>query len=109
LNPHNFETLKIVYSAANQTHFKLIVINNQTSDITAFVDFENVFGFDDMASAMLLTIGHETSGDFSSASHHVVDTMTVPDLLALSAQGIPKCIGTGRCDHLMQQPSPLLP
>jgi hypothetical protein len=92
LNPQNLETLRLVSSAANQTHFKLIVVNNQTSDITAFIDFENVFGFAEMASAMVLSIGHEPSGDFASASQHVMNTMTVPDLLALSAGGIPKRI-----------------
>src|SRR5262245_18460397 len=29
LNPHNMGAIRIVASAANQTHFKLLVINNQ--------------------------------------------------------------------------------
>ena len=69
-------------SAANQSHFKLLVINNQTAEVAAFIDFENVFRFDRLASAMALAIGHEPEGDFAAASQHVMDTMTIQELLA---------------------------
>ena len=42
LNPHRIETIQLVSSAANQTHLKLIIIDNQTTEVGAFVDFENV-------------------------------------------------------------------
>jgi hypothetical protein len=84
LNPQNIDTIRLVASAANQTHFKLIVINNQTAETAAFVDFENVFKFDRLVSGMSLAIGHEPEGDFAAASQYFVKTMTVPQLLALS-------------------------
>jgi hypothetical protein len=84
LNPQSIATIRLVASAANQTHFKLIVINNQTAETAAFVDFENVFGFDELVSGMALAIGHEPEGDFAAASQHMMKTMTVPDLLAVS-------------------------
>lgn len=87
LNPQNIGTIRLVASAANQTHFKLIVINNQTAETAAFVDFENVFEFDLLVSGMALAIGHEPEGDFAAASQHVMKTMTVPELLARSAAG----------------------
>jgi hypothetical protein len=85
VNPQNISALRIVSSAANQTHFKLIVINNQSAEIGAFVDFENVFGFDKLASAMVSAIGHEPGGDFAAATDHVMRTMTVHQLIVLSA------------------------
>jgi hypothetical protein len=84
LNPNNIGTIRLVASAANQSHFKLIVINNQTTEVAAFVDFENVFEFGRLVSAMGLAIGHEPEGDFSAASQHLMDTTTVQQLLVLS-------------------------
>lgn len=84
LNPQNIATIRLVSSAANQTHFKLIVVDNQTGEVTAFVDFENVFPFDELVSGMALAIGREPEGDFAAASQHVMKTMTVQELLALS-------------------------
>jgi hypothetical protein len=82
LNPNHIGTIRLVSSAANQSHFKLLVINNQTAEVAAFIDFENVFRFDRLATAMALAIGHEPDGDFAAASQHVMDTMTVQALLA---------------------------
>jgi hypothetical protein len=84
LNPNNIGTIRLVASAANQSHFKLLVINNQTTEVAAFIDFENVFEFDRLVSAMALAIGHEPEGDFAGASQHVMDTMTVQQLVVLS-------------------------
>jgi hypothetical protein len=84
LNPQNIATIRLVASAANQTHFKLIVINNQTAETVALVDFENVFQFDELVSGMALAIGHEPEGDFAAASQHMMRTMTVPELVTLS-------------------------
>jgi hypothetical protein len=84
LNPQNIGAIRLVASAANQTHFKLVVINNRTAETAAFVDFENVFEFDRLVLGMALAIGHEPEGDFAAASQHVMKTMTVPELLALS-------------------------
>jgi hypothetical protein len=85
LNPQNITALRLIASAANQTHFKLIIANNQTSEVAAFVDFENVFEFEYLASEVITAIGHEPKGDFSAATKHVMDTLSVPQLLALSA------------------------
>jgi hypothetical protein len=82
LNPNHIGTIRLVSSAANQSHFELLVINNQTAEVAAFVDFENVFRFDRLALGMALAIGHEPEGDFAAASQHVMDTMTVQELLA---------------------------
>ena len=80
----------LVHSASyrqppTRTHFKMIVINDErTQEVCAFVDFENVFCFDELASAMVSAIGHEPVGDFDAATGHVIKTMTVPQLIALS-------------------------
>ena len=59
-----------------------MIINNQDGEVGAFIDFENVFGFDHFASAMVNAIGHEPEGDFDAAMRHVMDTITIPELLA---------------------------
>jgi hypothetical protein len=84
LNPNNIGTIRLVASAANQSQFKLLVINNRTTEVAAFIDFENVFGFDRLVSAMALAIGHEPEGDFAAASQDVMDTTMVQKLLVLS-------------------------
>jgi len=82
LNPQNIGALRLVASVANQTHLKLIVIDNESSEVTAFVDFENVFDFDRLSAAMVSAIGHEPEGDFGAAMKYVMNTTTVPELLA---------------------------
>jgi hypothetical protein len=84
LNPNHIGTIRLIASAANQSHFKLLVINNRTTEVTAFVDFENVFEFGRLVSTMALAIGHEPEGDFAAASQHLMDTTTLQELLALS-------------------------
>jgi hypothetical protein len=87
LNPHNIRALRLVSDAADQTHFKLLIVNNQTSEVTAFIDFDNVFRFGELASAMILAIGHEQERDFTAAMKHVMETITVDQLIVLSAKG----------------------
>jgi hypothetical protein len=84
INPQDIGALRLISSAANQTHFKFIVINNESAEVCAFVDFKNFFSFAELASAMVSAIGHEPVGDFDAATGHVMKTMTVPQLIALS-------------------------
>jgi hypothetical protein len=84
LNPQNIGTFRLISSAANQTHFKLMVLNNQSGEVTAFIDFENVFGFDELVSTMAAAIGHEPEGDFGAATQYVMNSFTVAELLARS-------------------------
>jgi hypothetical protein len=85
LNPQNIGTFRLIASAANQTHFKLVVVNNQSGEVAAFIDYENTFEFDELASAMATAIGHEPEGDFGAATQHVTSNFTITELLAHSA------------------------
>jgi hypothetical protein len=85
LNPQNIGTFRLVASAANQTHFKLVVVNNQNGEVAAFVDFENLFRFDELVLAMATAIGHEPEGDFGAATQYVMNNLTISELLARSA------------------------
>lgn len=87
LNPQNIEVIRLVSSAASQTHFKLIVVDNQSSEVTAFIDFENVFRFDLLASGMALSIGHEPEGDFATSMRHAMENFTITELLDLPISG----------------------
>lgn len=85
LNPQNIGTFRLIASAANQTHFKLVVVNNQSGEVAAFIDYENVFRFDELVSTMATAIGHDPEGDFGAATQHVMKNFTIPELLASPA------------------------
>jgi len=78
------DMLRLLSSAGNQTHFKLVVCDNETGEVGAFVDFENVFAFDEFAGNLVKLVGHEPTGDFAAAADHVMKTMSAEDLLALT-------------------------
>ena len=82
LNPFEFGALQLVASAANQTHFKLIIIDRESQQICSMVDFENSFGFDELVTGMALATGHEAKGDFGSAVQYVMGNVTVSELVA---------------------------
>ncbi|MFZ4381315.1 MAG: hypothetical protein ACOYO0_05025 [Sandarakinorhabdus sp.] len=81
LNPAEMSTLQLLASAANQTHFKLVVANCITSAVTAFVDYENVFDLGGLAEAIVGTMGHEPPSDFGRAVDHVKATVPLQTLL----------------------------
>jgi hypothetical protein len=85
LNPQNTGTVRLIASAANQTHFKLVVVNNQSGEVAAFIDYENVFRFDELVSTMTTAIGREPEGDFGAATQHVMNNFSISELLACSA------------------------
>jgi hypothetical protein len=82
LNPYEISAIHLLSSAANQTHFKLVVANNRTSEVTAFIDFENVFEFDKLVEGMARAIGHEPMGDFGAAMQHVMDNFSIKELMS---------------------------
>jgi hypothetical protein len=69
---------------ATSSNFTFLAKRYPQLERTAFVDFENVFEFGRLVSAMALAIGHEPEGDFAAASQHLMDTTTLQELLALS-------------------------
>ncbi len=83
LNPYQISTSRLLSAAANQTHFKLVVANNRTSEVTAFVDFENVFRFDKLVEGVALAIGDEPEGDFAAATQYVMDNIPMEQLVVL--------------------------
>ena len=81
--------IRMLSSAGNQTRFKLLVVDNETGEVGAFVDFENSFGFDDFVADLVKVIGHEPVGDFAASVAHAMKTFTVEDLLSLSTNSAP--------------------
>lgn len=84
VNAQNINVLRLLSAVGNQTHFKFIVCDNGTGEVEAFVDFKNVFAFDEFVGSLAELIGHEAEGDFSAAVNHVIETMTPDDLFALT-------------------------
>jgi hypothetical protein len=80
LNPQNIEALHLVSSAANQTHFKLVVVDNMTSEVTAFIDFENVFGFDKLVEGLAKNISSGSVSDIAAAMQYVMDNFSTEEL-----------------------------
>jgi hypothetical protein len=82
LNPFELGAIQLVASAANQSHFKLIIVDRASQQICSFLDYENNFGFAELATGMALATGHEEKGDFASAVQYVMENMTLAELLA---------------------------
>jgi hypothetical protein len=69
LNPSTSALL--VAAAARQSHLKLIIVNNQTSAVTAFVDYENNFGLDELEAIIGDVDGLQLS-EFGDAVQYVL-------------------------------------
>lgn len=85
LNPANMDALRLLSAAGNQTHFKLVVCDNKSGEVAAFVDSTNAFGFDEFAATLVKLIGHEPSGEFPAAVDYVKRTKTTADLFAMAS------------------------
>jgi hypothetical protein len=85
LNPTEMSSLRLLAAAASQSHFKMVIVNCVTSEVTAFVDYENVFGLGELAEAIVATMGHEPDGEFQRAVEHVKANVTLNVLLGNSA------------------------
>jgi len=83
VNPQNAASISLLAEAGSQTHFKLLILNNITSTVTAFVDFENTFELSEFAEAISQLTVDEPVGDFGAASQYVMDNMSVAELLEL--------------------------
>ena len=71
LNPTEMSSLQLLAAAASQTHFKMVIVNCATSKVTAFVDYENVFGFGELAEAIGAVMVDEPNVEFDRAVAHV--------------------------------------
>lgn len=62
----------LIADAASQTHLKLIIVNNRTSVVTAFVDYENVFGLCELAEVIEQVDAPASGQEFHLATNHVL-------------------------------------
>lgn len=73
--------------AAEQTHLKLIIVNNRTSEITAFVDYENVFALGDMAEVVAKVEAPASRQDFQLATDHVLANINLVGAIRDGSEG----------------------
>jgi hypothetical protein len=52
LNPASSRACDLVAQAGCQTNLKMIIVDNQSSEVSIFVDFENCFALDELAEIM---------------------------------------------------------
>lgn len=83
INPQNAASISLLADAGRQTHFKLLIMNNKTSVVTAFVDFENTFELGEFAESISQLSADQSVGDFRAASQYVMGNMSVTELLEL--------------------------
>jgi len=62
----------LIAEAASQTHLKLIIVNNRTSAVTVFVDYDNVFGLGELAEVIKQVDAPISGHDFQMATNHVL-------------------------------------
>jgi hypothetical protein len=84
INPENVEALRLRSDAANQTHLKLLIGNNETGEVRALMEFENTFGFEALALTVSIVAGSDLKANFNAAMQYVLDTKSTADLVHLS-------------------------
>lgn len=65
----------LIAEAAAQTHLKLIVLNNHTSEVTAFVDYENVFELGKLVEIIQQVDAPASGHDFHLATNHILENI----------------------------------
>lgn len=83
LNPSTSASL--VAAAANQTHLKLIIVNNRTSAVTVFVDFENNFGLDEL-EGIISDVDGPSEGEFGAAVQYLMQNVDLVGAVRDAAQ-----------------------
>lgn len=91
LNPANAGPL--LSQASKQTHLKLLVVNNLTSEVAAMVDYENVFALGDLADSMHLVAAPASGRDFQRAVNQVLANFDLVGAVRKEAleAGLAKC------------------
>jgi len=84
LNPAT--AVPLVADAAAQTHLKLIIVNNRSSAVTVFIDFENNFGLDELLDVFENVDGPSDERDFAQAVEHVVSNIDIVGAVRDAAQ-----------------------
>lgn len=84
VNPQNAASLGLLAEAGNQTHFKLLIMNNLTNSVTTFADFENTFKLSEFEEKISRLPADKLVGNFGVASQYLMDNMSVADLLQLA-------------------------
>jgi hypothetical protein len=85
LNPAQKGALALVSDASDQSHFKFVAINRDTGDVTVLVQFENVFGFNELHKAMVLAHRIDCCTNFIDATKYVKQNYTLPELITFAA------------------------
>ncbi|MEO0130952.1 MAG: hypothetical protein ABIK76_04605 [candidate division WOR-3 bacterium] len=81
LNPYKIETFQLLSSLSQQTHLKLIIYDSEKNLLQRIVEFENNFGFSDIAQKLAQTIDNKNEGDFQKAQQEFMITYSIKDLL----------------------------
>ena len=72
LNPASQSHCDLVEQIACQTHLKLIIVANWTSEVIVFVDFANNFAFHELAESMRAVDTPNGENSFGKAVDHVL-------------------------------------
>lgn len=80
LNPHEMSTVNLLSSWGQQSHLKVVVMDNQKGDILNWYEFKNIFGIGDVVKTIAECIGHEEKGDFILAQQEFHRKYELEDL-----------------------------
>lgn len=76
----------LIAEAAGQTHLKLIIVNNCTSEVTAFIDYENVFELGDLAEIIGQLEAPASGHAFHMATDHILANIDLGGAVRDAAQ-----------------------
>lgn len=80
LNPHKMNTVSLLSSWGQQSHLKVIVMENQNGEIKNWYEFENDFGISDAIKTIAECIGHEKEGNFLLAQQEFYKNYDLDEL-----------------------------
>jgi hypothetical protein len=81
INPTETAAWCLLGDAGSQSHFKLLIVNSQSFETAALIDFENTFEFSDFAKT-IRQIERRDNYNFKAACSYVMANMSVQDLMA---------------------------
>ena len=80
LNPQAMRTYELLSGWGQQTHFKVVLLDNEAGQKRGWFEFDNNYGIDKTVALIAQCIGHEVKGDFALAQQEFRRNYSLDDL-----------------------------
>lgn len=83
INPFNQKLMSMISSLSQQSHLKVFPVDSVSAESVGFFEFDNVFGFDQLAGGLAQVIEHEPPADFTATQAALREEFSLEDLKSL--------------------------